>query len=89
MGQTLPFQRQIKSIERRINLKALIRWEQKNIRELRGLHRQVKAEGMTPEERKTFKEIANRLNLVGISTMRGKSFAAGQVQRYATKYFEE
>ena len=37
----------------------------------------------------SYKEIANRLNLVGISTMRGKSFAAGQVQRYATKYFEE
>ena len=37
----------------------------------------------------SYKEIANRLNLVGISTMRGKSFAAGQVQRYATKYIEE
>ena len=76
MGQTLHFQRQLKSLEQRIqwldkqlipyetklcptcesiNLKALTRWEQKNVRErraqryqeLRELHRQAKAEGMT------------------------------------------
>ena len=34
----------------------------------------------------SYKEIANRLNVVGISTPRGGTFAASQVQRYATKY---
>ena len=34
----------------------------------------------------SYKEIANRLNVVGISTPRGKMFRAAQVQKYATKY---
>ena len=37
----------------------------------------------------SYKEIANRLNVVGISTPRGGSFAAAQVQKYATKYYDD